>query len=132
MVKRAILNFGGASPILRVSKPGVAVDGAAPTDLMLDERVLYSQVYSTGFFARANVGNDETINVSIGNQGFIPYILTFPVDDSKIVRPTGYNSSGGFVSFWYVQTTNTSISFVFQDYSSITSMYYQVLRIPRN
>lgn len=131
MVKRMIMDLGAVPPILRISKPGVAVTTSTPSqDLMLDERVLYGQVFIAGLATRVDYGDTETLNVTIPNQGFIPFVEVWGLASGQIVNPAAYNSSGAVFDVYWTQTT-TQISFVFQDFSSITAVYYQVLRLPR-
>lgn len=132
MVKRMIMDLGAVPPILRISKPGIAVSTSTPaTDLMLDERVLYGQVFISGLASRINYGNTETLNVTIPDQGFVPFVEVWGLTGGTIVNPAAFNSSGAIYDVYWTQTA-TQISFVFQDFSSVTAVYYQVLRLPRS
>jgi hypothetical protein len=132
MVKRMIMDLGAVPPILRISRPGVAVTTSTPgLDLLLDERVLYGQIFITGLATRLDVGDDETLVVPIVSQGFIPFINCWQLVGSDIVYPTDSVDDDNVNYFWFSQTA-TQISFNFQAGSSVTAVYYQIMRMPRS
>lgn len=129
MRKRGIIQLGGVEPKIRISKPGVDVDLAGPTDFLLHESHLYSQPYHFSFVAcpfagyTGNASRAATVNVSIPNVTDDPVVLLWPVDStgatvSPMSRTTGTGSSGsGFncenwdVNFDLISSTQIDINF---------------------
>ncbi len=134
MIKRAIFDFSGGSPVFRISKPGIDVDLAGDDDLLMDERGLYAQVVQTGVLVRTVFGSSVDMTFSIVDLGYKPYLIIWPInDDDAIVRPGIMKRYGSSNQIFYLlrQDTNTDVTVRFSSTSIAKGLYYQVLRLKR-
>lgn len=115
MIKRGIIQLGGLTPKIRISKPGIDVDGAGELDFLLHEQHLYSQPYHFSFVECPFAGStssevqDATVSVAIPNVTSDPNVLVYPVDsEGSIVFPyvkstgPGTSSTGFAVEDWFI------------------------------
>lgn len=128
MIKRAIIQ---PPAMLRISKPGIDVDSATQAQLILDERVLYSQIYLAGYVAKAGSTTDYVINYP--TLGYAPICLVFnKFTDGKVVFPSRYKYQVGGTSFLYPSTHYRSqagtLTVSLQSAAEIEGVYYLILR----
>lgn len=114
MKKRGVIHLSG-TPKIRISKPGVDVDLATPTEFLLHESHLYAQPYYSSFVTCPFAGNtsgsllQQAVNVTVPDVTAEPIVLLWPVDSagtiiSPMSRTTGPGSSqtGWVLDFWRV------------------------------
>ncbi|TGT64102.1 MULTISPECIES: hypothetical protein [unclassified Mesorhizobium] len=89
MIKRGIFQLTGAEPKLRISKPGIDVDTAGPTDFLLHEDFLYTQPYFAQFVACPFAGRTTTGYVEAAVPVAIPNVTSDPLINVWIVQSDG-------------------------------------------
>lgn len=140
MVKRCIIQ----PPIIRVSRPGVDVDGASRQQCLLHEDKLFAQPY---FQAVVNKpAGSEFIAVDIPAMDADPIVFTFPYyadgQRSKFPFPRSYskgNSQSGYPNIEYFSIRHrvlsmTQIQLQFASNSRfppVTACYLLLLRRPQ-
>lgn len=93
MMKRGIIQLGGATPKFRISRKGVDVDLAGPTDFLLHEDYLTAQPYYAKFVPCPFAGNtsasglDQTVPVT-----GIPNVTSDPIVVSYVQASDGSNT----------------------------------------
>ncbi len=143
MAKRGKIAFGAGGNFFRISKPGYDVDVASKENLIIDESVFYPQIFTSGIVSNPNLNADNYVTVNFPDQGFSPAIYAYVVTDDGIIsvpcrvtyRPS--NHVGGAVKNVQMSYTSNSNSMtVFFEAagggSIVSSVYYAVLRKPRN
>ncbi|MDQ0454664.1 hypothetical protein [Rhizobium paknamense] len=128
MTKRAV--FNPSIPVFRVSAPGVDVDSASQSQLLLDERVFSGQLYLSGYVAR----NSQTaLTITFPSLGYVPVVVVNNVfSDGRITYPTGYKTQNGGSTFVVpvinYTVTASAITFNFVSDAAITGAYYMIFR----
>lgn len=128
MIKRGVIQLGGATPKFRISRKGVDVDTASPTDFLIHENYLVAQPFFTTFVTCPFAGyvgaasQNATVNVTLPNVSepdpiIVLYVRTagnfniFPTQR----RSTGAPGIGSVYSFYvtYNIVSPTSVNVIF-------------------